>query len=71
MPPSRGCWICRRTLSRVMSATPAEIGQHLYARHNLDEIAFRIVPQGEPTTLEYFMNDYVDHLEHHLAQILS
>ena len=40
-----------------MSATP-------------EEIAFRIVPQGESTTLEYFMNDFVDHLVHHLAQIL-
>ena len=29
------------------------------------------VPASEPVTLEYFMHDYVVHLEHHLAQILE
>jgi len=29
------------------------------------------VPAEEPTTLEYFMKDYVAHLKHHLAQILQ
>ena len=29
------------------------------------------VPSTEPATLDYFMNDYVDHLEHHLRQILG
>ena len=28
------------------------------------------MPQDEPATLEYFMSDYVDHLRHHIAQIL-
>lgn len=39
------------------------------ARHNLDELAWRSVPRDEPATLDYFMNDYVAHLKHHLAQI--
>jgi len=38
--------------------------------HTLQEIAFKTVPQSEPVTLEYLMKDYVDHLKHHLAQIL-
>lgn len=57
-------------LARVMAATPAQVREQLHARHNLHEIAFRPVPKDEPTSLEYLMNDYVDHLEHHLAQIL-
>jgi len=36
--------------------------------HNLDRIAWKPVPTGEPTTLDYFMRDYVGHLEHHLRQ---
>ena len=39
-------------------------------RHNLHQIAFNPVPETEPATLEDFMQDYVDHLEHHLRQIL-
>jgi hypothetical protein len=29
------------------------------------------VPESEATTLEYFMRDYVEHLKHHLAQVLE
>jgi hypothetical protein len=38
-------------------------------RHNFYDIASRSVPKGEPTTLRFFIEDYVFHLEHHLAQI--
>jgi len=39
--------------------------------HTLQEIAFKTVPKADPVTLEYLMKDYVDHMKHHLAQILS
>jgi DinB family protein len=39
--------------------------------HTLQEIAFKTVAKSEPVTLEYLMKDYVDHLKHHLAQILG
>lgn len=39
--------------------------------HNLHEIAWRTVPQGEPVTLEYFIRDYLGHLKNHLRQILG
>ena len=39
--------------------------------HTLQEIAFKTVPKAEPVTLEYLMQDYVDHLKHHLAQSLG
>lgn len=39
-------------------------------KHNFDQIAFRTVPKGSPTNLGYLLTDYIDHLEHHLHQIL-
>ena len=39
--------------------------------HTLQEIAFKTVPKSDPVTLEYLMKDYVDHLKHHLGQILE
>jgi hypothetical protein len=57
-------------LARVIEATPAEVRQKPRARHNLHELAWKAVPQNEPATLEYFMRDYVDHLRHHIAQII-
>jgi uncharacterized damage-inducible protein DinB len=58
-----------RHLARVMAATPASIRQAARVRHNLDRLAYRVVPADQPATLEYFMNDYVGHLDHHLQQI--
>ena len=60
-----------RHLARVMSATPAADRQRERADHNLDQRAFRPAPRERSTTLEYFMSDYVDHLEHHLRQVLG
>jgi hypothetical protein len=34
-------------------------------------IGWQTVAPTEPTTLEYFVNDYVGHLRHHLAQITA
>ena len=58
-------------LARVMEATPAEALDRPRARHSLDRIAWRTVPAGEPTTLRYLMEDYVEHLRHHLGQLPS
>ena len=50
--------------------SPAEVRTRLHQRHSLHRVAFRPVPENRSTTLDYLMNDYVDHLEHHLAQLL-
>ena len=60
-----------RQLARVMAAIPEEVRRREHTRHNLDEIAWRVVPRSTPATLDYFMNDYVGHLEHHLRQVLG
>jgi hypothetical protein len=58
-----------RHLARVMGRIPASVRTKPHTRHSFDRMAFRPVPAGEPSTLEYFMDDYVRHLRHHLAQM--
>jgi hypothetical protein len=58
-------------LARVMAAIPAELRRKPRMTHNLDQVAFRPLSANEPATLEFFMHDYVVHLEHHLTQILE
>jgi len=56
-------------IARVMDSTPASVRDTPRSRHNLHQVAWSAVPESESATLGYFMNDYVDHLEHHLRQI--
>ncbi|HXM36862.1 MAG TPA: DinB family protein [Pyrinomonadaceae bacterium] len=58
-------------LAHVMSSIPEETRTTSRARHNLHQLAWQTVDQNEPVTLEYFMRDYVGHLQHHLDQILA
>jgi hypothetical protein len=60
-----------RHLARMMAAVPQDVLTKARRVHNLHQIAFRTVPQDQPATLDYFMRDYVAHLEHHLKQILG
>jgi DinB superfamily len=58
-------------LHHLASVIPAAILTKPRATHNLDQIAFKLVDKSEATTLEYFIRDYVDHLQHHLDQIFA
>ena len=60
-----------RHMARVMASVPEDVRSRLHARHNLDRVAWRPVPPEAPATLDYFMDDYVGHLRHHLKQILG
>ena len=60
-----------RHLARLMAATPAIARERVRHSHNLHLRAYRPVPADRAVTLAYFMDDYVDHLEHHLAQVLG
>ncbi|HMC96896.1 MAG TPA: methyltransferase domain-containing protein, partial [Flavobacteriales bacterium] len=57
-------------LAHVMERTVAEVRTRLRTDHDLDVIAFKTPPANAPVTLEFFMNDHVDHLEHHLRQMI-
>jgi DinB superfamily len=63
-------WVAlNRHLIHVVEVTSPEALTRPRAIHNLDEVAWQAVPRSEPTTLGYFVADYVAHLEHHLAQL--
>ena len=57
-----------RHLARVMDAVPDDVRLRVHTRHNLYERAWTVVAADQPTTLDYFMRDYVAHLKHHLRQ---
>ena len=58
-----------RHLAHVMASVPESVRMRPHTRHNLHEIAFEQPAAGQPATLDYFMHDYVRHLQHHLRQI--
>ena len=60
-----------RHIARVMASIPEDARTRPRQRHNLHEVAWQPVAPTQPATLGYFMNDYVDHLEHHLRQVLG
>jgi len=55
-------------LVHVVRAIPPAVLQQPRPAHNLDELGWRPVPRSEPATLGYLIEDYVAHLEHHVAQ---
>jgi hypothetical protein len=56
-------------IARLIEAMPDDTRMKERRRHNLHELAWQPVPADTPTTLDYFMRDYVLHLQHHLRQI--
>jgi hypothetical protein len=56
-------------IARVMEHVPDAIRLREASQHNFDQIGFRPLPAGQPATLDFLMEDYVRHLEHHLRQI--
>lgn len=57
-------------LASLMESADSEVLERRRARHNLNERAWQAVSADQPTTLAYFMRDYVGHLKHHLRQAL-
>lgn len=60
-----------RHIARVMAAVPNEARTKPRRKHNLHQLASQPIPENTPATLDFFMRDYVGHLEHHLKQILG
>jgi DinB superfamily len=58
-------------LAHIMAHASEENRTRLRHEHNLDQIAWQTVDVDEPVTLEYFMRDYIGHLENHLRQVLD
>jgi hypothetical protein len=58
-------------LLHVISNIPDETLQKPRTKHSLDKIAWQTVPANEPVTLDYFIRDYLGHLQDHLKQIFD
>ena len=58
-----------RHIIHIVHHIPAGILTKQRSKHNLHQIAWKKVPEGEPVTLDYFIRDYVGHLKNHLEQI--
>lgn len=58
-------------LATLIDRIPDDVKQRPRVLHNLHRIAWKTVPEYKATTLEYFIQDYIGHLEHHLMQIVS
>ena len=56
-------------ICRIMENTPLEKLKNEVKEHNLHQIAMVTVPKDQSVTLEYFMKDYIFHIEHHMKQI--
>ena len=58
-------------LLHVIAAIPDATLMRARIRHNLDQIALHPVDKDDPTTLNYFVRDYLVHMKHHLDQIFA
>jgi hypothetical protein len=58
-------------IAHVMQSMSAHDRLRTRTVHNLHQIAWRAVPESTPTTLEYFLRDYIGHMEHHLRQVAT
>ncbi len=56
-------------LARLMDHVPDRLRLRETCDHNLDQIAWEVVPAGEAASIDYLMRDYVAHLRHHLRQL--
>ena len=57
-------------LAHVMDRAGSAGLTRVRARHNLEELSWQPPGNGQAATLEYFIRDYVGHLQHHLRQAL-
>jgi len=58
-------------LAHVIAHIPESTLKQRRSYHTLDHIAWQTVRAGEPTTLEYLIQDYLGHLKAHLEQIFA
>ena len=60
-----------RHLLHVIASIPDDRLKQRCREHSLNKIAWKVVDDKEPATLEYLIRDYVEHMKHHLRQVLN
>ncbi len=58
-------------LARIVDAIPSDVLSRPRPRHSLHRIAWKSFSEKEPASLDDLITDYVDHLDHHVAQIVE
>jgi len=58
-------------LSYLLEQLPESLLSQETVKHNFHQICMRPVKAGSATKLAYLIEDYIFHLEHHLAQIID
>lgn len=56
-------------LCGIVEMIPHEVLDASHPAHSYHEMAYRPLPEAQPSTLGYLIEDYFAHLKHHLAQI--
>lgn len=57
-------------IADVIELIPAEQRNKMHQKHSFDRMAWQTVPIAQPSNLQYLINDYVGHIEHHIRQII-
>lgn len=58
-------------LCNVVARIPAEVLDKPHSEHRFDQMAYRPISKGQPSTLGYIIEDYFAHLQYHLDQIVT
>jgi len=58
-------------LLHLVASIPEDVLKQPRPRHSLNTIAWKPVDEAKPATLEYLIRDYIEHMKHHLRQILD
>ncbi len=58
-------------IARIIDLIPSDLLEKKHQTHNMHMVAWKTIPENEPVTLHYFIDDYINHMEHHLNQIIE
>ncbi len=58
-------------LVHLIKSLPQETVSKEQSRHSFDTMAFKLISSEEPSSLAYLIVDYIDHMNHHLNQIVQ
>ena len=50
---------------------PIEVLDRSVSKHNLDQILMNPITKSQPASLRMLIDDYIDHMIHHLRQVIS
>ncbi len=65
-------WVhLNKHISRLINNMPLSVLLDKYEVHNLDEVGFNKFPRNESASLSQFIEDYLDHIHHHMSQVES